>query len=249
MAKLTKKQFSELDEQATLYRWEFLRRNENYGKELRKLINKTEEKKRISPLDPGKLAAGQEWVRAAWCDFAEKWGFELMGVDFPLPEKNYEELTPQEKAMLLPYATKPSCDSFYSVADAMATHKMEMVNFPIFDGKTLNSIKVEVFLSYPHRRIMQELGSIVRIMKLLRDKRGFKDNVKPRYSEYENYLKIYDWRVKNKMKYKDICREILKLKFKSRAKEFEITREDEDKVCKAFKKASELVQSDYRNIW
>ena len=39
MAKLTKKKFSKLDEQAAKYRWEFLRRNERYGKELRALIN------------------------------------------------------------------------------------------------------------------------------------------------------------------------------------------------------------------
>jgi hypothetical protein len=86
-------------------------------------------------------------------------------------------------------------------------------------------------------------------MKSLRNKKGFKDNVKPRYSEYADYLKIYDLRVKKNMKYKDIRREIIKSKFKRREKEFKITKEDEDKVYKAFKKARKLVESDYRNIW
>jgi hypothetical protein len=241
MAKLTKKQFSRINEQATLYRWEFLRRNKNYGEELRRLIKDTEEKKKISPLNSRKFTAGYEWARKAWHDFAKRWGLELIGEYFPLPEKIFNELTPVEKAMLLPYATKPSHGSFDSMANTIVTHNVKILNFPISDGKTLNSINVEVFLSYPHRRIMQELGYIVKIMKFLRDKKGFKDNVKPRYREYANYLKIYDLRMKKKMKYKDICKKIFKNKS-------EITREDEDKICKAFKKASKLVESDYRNI-
>jgi len=250
MAKLTKKQFSKLNEQVMLYKWEFLRRNKDYGKELRRLIKDTEEKQKISPSNPRKFAAGYSWTREAWHEFANRWGLELIGEYFPLPEKNFNELTPVEKAMLLPYTTKPSYGRFYSIANAIATNNnMEVINFPISDGKTLNSINVEVFLRYPHRRIMQELGYIVRIMKSLRNIKGFKDSVKPRYSEYADYLKIYDLRVKKNMKYKDIRKEIIKSKFKHRVKEFEITREDEDKVCKAFKKARKLVQSEYRNIW
>lgn len=225
-----------------LYRWEFLRRNENYGEELKKLIKDTEKKRKISPLNPRKFNAGYEWAKKAWYDFARRWGLELMGEYFPLPEKSFNELTSAGKAMLLPYATKPSYGSFYSIANAIATHNAKILNFPISDGKTLGSINIEVSLSYPHRRIMQELGYIVRIMKSLRSKKGFRDNTKPRYSVYKNYLKIYDLRLKNKMKYKDIAKKIFKNKIK-------ITREDEDKIYKEFTKARKLVNSEYRNIW
>ncbi len=44
MAKLTKNEFSELNKNATRYRWEFLRRNSIYGRELVALKEKGKRK-------------------------------------------------------------------------------------------------------------------------------------------------------------------------------------------------------------
>jgi hypothetical protein len=242
MAKLTKKEIKKLDKQAAFYKWEFMRRNENYGKELKQLIAGIAKREKVSPSEP-KFEAAYNWVRSSREQFAKRWGLVLTGADFPLPKKEFKSLSLSQKSMLLPYATDPGWPKFYSMANLMAKHKVKIFNFPIYDEKTIDSINIGINLRYPHRVIMLEVEYIVRIMKSLRKKKGFRDNVKHHYAVYSDFLKIYDLRENENMKFKNIWAKVLKKNIKR------VTREDEDKIAKAYKRAKKIVQSEYRNIW
>jgi hypothetical protein len=243
MPKLTKKQLQKRDELAIFYRWEFLRRNKNYCKDLKKLRKDTEKQEQV-PLENNKeFEKSCMWVKNSWEGFAKQWGLMLAGDYFPLPEKEFNMLTDREKIMLLSHSTKPGWPQFVFIANAIIRQKMKILNFPIYNEKTLDSIKIEINLNFPNHKIMREIEYIVQIMKSLRKKKGFKDNAKPRYDAYNDFLKIYDLRENKNMKYKNICVKVLKKDIRK------VTREDEDKIAKAYKRAKKIVQSEYRNIW
>jgi len=238
MAKLSKKKFSELSEKATRYRWEFLRRNPIYGREL---VALKEKGKKLIPLLKSPKSTSEDFKLAemAFTDFANCWGLVSLGLFkyFPSPEKEFNQLTLSEKKMLLPYTTEPKIDVVSTFAKLIMESKKP--NPGLYSTLTL-----KINLDMPQRRIEQEVKRTVQIMKAARKKLGLKDISKPHYKWYKNYLKIYDLREKKKMTYKSIHKKLYK-----GVDDNEITREHESTIAKEYKSARELVDFKYRNIW
>ena len=243
MARLTNRQLVAISRYAARYRWEFLRRNKDYAQELEQfdvIINAVQT---VSPKNSEELTNAVERGIESRIDFAKRWGFALRSESFPSPEKSFNELSESEKATLVPFATDPGWWSFHSVANLIASSKIKLINFPIYNEDTLASIKIEIKLDRPQRVIMGDLEYVIKVMKALRKRRGLKDAVKPRYPEYDDYLKIYDLRKKKKT-----FKEIAALVYKRRSPQGD-ARDQEDRAAKGYKRAEQLIRSGYRNIW
>ncbi len=238
MAKLTSKQLSKLSDKAARYRWEFLRRNEAYGKSLQQF--KKEAKRRMAAFKAKASFKDFEWAKKAWADFSLCWGLTSLGewIELPSPDKSYDQLTPFEKKMLHPCATKPSLDVVRTLAGLLQNSKKQR-------PELLSFIDIKINLWMPQRVIMQDVEAIVRSMKEARKHYGCRDVTKHRYDEYKDFLKIYDLRKNKEMKYTDIYKVI----HKGVKKESEITREDETRMAQGYLRAKELVESGYRSIW
>ena len=243
MARLTNRKLVDISRDAARYRWEFLRRNNDYAQKLEQLNVIMDAVQKISPENPEELTDAVELCKKSWIAFAKRWGFALRSERFPLPEKSFDELSESEKATLFPFATDPGWWSFHSVANLIASSKIKLINFPIYNKDTLASIKIEIKLDRPQRVIMGDLEYVIKVMKALRKRRGLKDAVKPRYPEYDDYLKIYDLRKKKKT-----FKEIAALVYKRCSPQGD-ARDQEDRAAKGYKRAEQLILSGYRNIW
>jgi hypothetical protein len=243
-------------------RWEFLRRNNEYAHDL-------------AELKSSGRPAHQAWIdrifngdrtnhhRVLSNDrmediqrFALKWdlNFTIDANNYPSPETNFAHLTQVQKVILSPCSVKPHDAYFLSEKEFMIFKIKESISEignPKYDSESFDTLKVEINLTHPWRKITREIQNLIASIKKIRRKKGFKENAKPRTIEYfSELLKIYDLKTKKQMTLKQIYQELRKnnpnLSKTDKAKV--ASREDENRINKQYCRAKALVKSDYRNI-
>jgi len=263
MAKLSKSDFDALNEKVIKYKWEFIRRNENYKKEFKQIIEKIKEWHKISGNDK-KFSKKFTLLDRDWTDFRKRWGLyqqdswafmdwkmkdaakcwepHIHGDLYPSPDKKYEELSLIEKAMFLPSSTEPSIEWVRLMVDRyLRGYKILATDFPEYVGKSLEAITIKINLNFPIKRINRDLEDIVSALKDLRKKNGLEVLEKPQYGAFDDMLIVYDiWHGNKDMTFKQIYQKWKKLPAKA-----EITMDDEHKTRMILLRAKELIASYY----
>ena len=121
MGKRSRQESIERNDKSSRYRWEFLRRNEDFKKECNKIIDSTKASLQISPINRKEFDEAFDQVFQATIDFSKRWGIAFVRGDYyPSPIKCYEDLSPQEQSMFLECPTVPSARLMNSVFEAYA---------------------------------------------------------------------------------------------------------------------------------
>lgn len=234
MGKKTKKQYSKIAEQVQYYKWEFLRRNSKYEKDLDAFNKKgcffeiCETKNKA--LRDRKLKVFNKANR----DFAKRWGlYYLPNPDYPSPDEDLETIKLfGHKEIMFPYATRPNF------------HEIDLGAEWGFKNKpnNLNQIKIEINLSRPKENILYEVGRIVDALKKVRKHKGMELKGRNRFFDYEGYLQVYD--LKNQdWSWERIVKKFYKIHIGHREYKY-LTRE----IKRDYEKCKELIDGGYKKI-
>jgi hypothetical protein len=239
MAKESPKTLNENETDAAFLRWEFIRRNKNYAKELEQLNTFIQERTKRSSKGLNSDIAVYDECNAASESFAKKWTFVYYGDEFPSPKKSFSRLSNDQKLSLLSSAVMPGPGNYKTISKVLDFHKAKGLKLPVKE-ETLTDLRLSIKLDRPQRMIMRDVAEVVRTAKSTRKMAGLKDASKTRYDECKMFIDIYDCRNKG-MTNKQIANKLYG--------EDNPTESLENKISKSYQRAKKLIQSGYRRIW
>ena len=244
------------------YRWQFLRRNEDYRnllggvrKKHRKLLNKVFNEQ--SPLLVelrGPITWDEPLYSKEWVDRVRKLRkkFSINGFFDPTlkpPPHGLKIYGPYDDAVKLGGLRKNflrELQAGQSIKGAFLTESIKSSNpggIISLDKAIEVSINCDASLEAIHDEIEKIIkpiqGARRKLLSLPRAKKAKKNDGKQRRDELENYLKIYDMRTKLKLKNFQVAKKLYPTK---------VSRYAEGLVFDQHKKAQELVQKGYKQI-
>lgn len=273
----TKKQLKNEFEKIEKYKWEFLRRNEDYILDCEKWSNRKRkqwskeeiilcykfEKNFDDILDVKNIQImknlinyfdqhSSEWSNLNATKESDVW-LRKKGLNPPQTPRQYT-WKPYEDKWEINLPLNPFCKLlpfFVNIAPA------DIVNEPIY-GKLENDPFLEkgtsslIWINWamPKKRITHKINELFDLKRFLLESRGLIKDNRMRFDEYETYLKVWDLR-KEKKTFRKIAKEVFPKDYKKEARKIEAVGKEIDEKERLFNKLYKKIGIDaaYKKVY